>query len=132
MLNADAANQAQSSSGNIQVRVSYNTTRGYYLTLPNTINPLPGGFIQALLNKKSISCTTKEVKIVSCLKTYYQPISLAPQILSLSDRAREALDQALLTTCTIIQDNLIQTYIRPQLNQLFILADSIVSCLSPS
>jgi len=45
----------------VDIKVSFSTTRGYILVIPNTVNPLPAGFIQAVLNKKTISCTTTEV-----------------------------------------------------------------------
>ena len=90
------------------VKVAYSASRGYFITLPNTINPLPDGFVQAVLNKKTIACTTRE-------------------ILSLSDRAKEAIDQALIATHTILQDELLSNVVRKYMAVLYQLTDSIVS-----
>lgn len=95
----------------IAVKVVYSATRGYFITLPNTINPLPDGFVQAVLNKKTIACTTRE-------------------ILSLSDRAKEAIDQALIATHNILQEELLANVVRKNMSVFYQLTDSIVSLLS--
>lgn len=61
----DHPHHPQSHQPPVEVKVSFNNTRGYVLSLPNTVNPLPAGFIQAVLNKKTISCTTKEARSTS-------------------------------------------------------------------
>lgn len=86
------------------VKVVYNSSRGYYVTISNDINPIPPGFIQAVLNSKTISCTTEEIA-------------------SLSDRAIEAIDNALTITNELIQS--LMEKIRIDMDYLFNLVDSI-------
>ena len=38
----------------VPIKVNHNSSRGYYLLVPSSLNPLPPGFTQAVLNKKSI------------------------------------------------------------------------------
>lgn len=38
----------------VPIKVNHNSSRGYYLLVPNSLNPLPPGFTQAVLNKKTI------------------------------------------------------------------------------
>jgi DNA mismatch repair ATPase MutS len=85
--------------------VSYSTSRGYFLAVPATLDPLPPGFTQAVLNRRTISCTTEEFA-------------------SLSDRAAEAITQALTLTHELIQ-NLLEE-IRGSVEALFTLTDSVV------
>jgi DNA mismatch repair protein MSH4 len=86
------------------VKAVYNSSRGYYITISKDINPIPPGFIQAVLNTKTISCTTEEIA-------------------SLSDRATEAIDNALTLTNELIQS--LMEKIRINMDFLFNLVDSI-------
>ena len=70
--------------GGVSIKVSNSATRGYYLSVPSTLDPLPAGFTQAVLNARSISCSTEEIS-------------------SLSDRAAEALNSALTITHQLLQ-----------------------------
>ena len=42
-------------------------TRGYFLSVPVTLDPLPAGFTQAVLHARTISCSTEEVLSPSSL-----------------------------------------------------------------
>ena len=86
------------------VKVHYNTARGYFLQIPASIVNLPAVFIQAVQQRKSISCTTEEVS-------------------SLSDRAAESIGEALLITHDILQELL--ESIRQNMGAVFTLTDSI-------
>lgn len=94
----------------VEVKVTYNTTRGYHLVIPNTVNPLPDIFVQAVLNKKTISCSTAE-------------------IMGLSHRAAESIHQALTITNEIIQELVTKT-ILPSMDRLFSFADSVVRTIN--
>lgn len=89
------------------IKVTYTTMRGYFLSIPinkdNNID-LPDCFIQAVLNKRTISCSTED-------------------IISLSDRASEAMKSALIITNEIIQD--IISTIQIHIDSLFSLVDTI-------
>lgn len=89
----------------ISTKVSYSTSRGYYLFLPNSLDTLPAEFIQAVLNRRSISCSTEEFA-------------------SIANRAEEAIQQALFLTHELIQNLLSQ--IREDIDAIFALADSVV------
>ena len=83
----------------------YSASRGYYLNISSTIqDSLPAEFIQCVLNKKTISCTTEDLA-------------------SLSDRASESISTALFHTHELIQDILQQ--IRVYMNSLFIVVDAV-------
>ena len=45
-----------------ELKVAYNARRGYFLTFPSTTTALPPIFIQASVMKKSLQCSTEEVK----------------------------------------------------------------------
>ena len=90
--------------GGVSVKVSNNATRGYYLSVPSTLDPLPAGFTQAVLNARSISCSTEEIS-------------------SLSDRAAEALASALTITHQLLQELMEQA--RQHMEHLFALTDSV-------
>ena len=51
------------------VKVAQNSSRGYYFSVPSSVlgenDFLPAEFIQPVINKKSISCTTEEVSSLS-------------------------------------------------------------------
>jgi DNA mismatch repair protein MSH4 len=89
---------------NISVKVVFSSSRGYYLSIPADVDPLPPVFNQAVSNKKSISCTTLDVA-------------------SLASRASEAIEQALKITHDLIQS--LMTEIRSSMEGLFLLTDSI-------
>lgn len=89
------------------MKVSHSTSRGFYLSVPAALDPLPAGFTQAVLNKRTISCSTEELN-------------------SLSDRANEAITQALTLTHELIQSLLAE--VRESIDALFTLTDSVVSC----
>lgn len=90
------------------VKVLYTNARGYHLgfsiTSIGNISAVPNIFIQVVQNAKSISCTTDTV-------------------LSLSDRANEAMSNALVLTQDLLQDTL--SNIRRHLDTLFVVVDSI-------
>ena len=90
------------------IKVSHNNSRGYFLAVPIEAlgdgEYLPAEFIQPVLHKKTISCTTEEVS-------------------SLSDRAHESISTALVLTNNIIQDALEE--IRFYISSIFLLVDSI-------
>lgn len=90
----------------VTIKVSHSTSRGYFLCVPASLDPLPPGFTQAVLNKRTISCSTDEFS-------------------SLSDRADEAITQALTLTHELIQSLLAQ--VRDSIDSLFTLTDSVVS-----
>jgi DNA mismatch repair ATPase MutS len=71
------------------LKVHYTQARGYHLKLPGTLASLPDGdggdaFIQCVKSPKFIACTTA-------------------QVASLSDRAQEAIQEALSITDNITQ-----------------------------
>ena len=68
------------------VKVAHSSSRGYFLQISTSETQLPGLFIQAVQNRRSISCTTAE-------------------LMSLSDRAGEAIATALRLTNDLIQVN---------------------------
>eukprot|EP01038_Epipyxis_sp_PR26KG_P013442 gene13442-18022_t len=88
----------------VQFKVQFTMLRGYYLSVPSTLTPLPDEFKQAVLNKKSISCTTEEFN-------------------SLAARASEAITNALAITNELIQTLL--SDIRESIESLFSLTDSV-------
>ncbi len=85
-------------------RVQISSTRGYFLQLPSNVTTLPDIYIQCIKNVKTISCTTVEVS-------------------SLSDRAREALNEALILTSGIVQG--VMAKIREDMDSLFAMVESI-------
>lgn len=89
----------------VAIKVLYTSGRGYYLSIPASFSPLPPQFTQTVSNKKTISCSTE-------------------QLTSLSDRAVEAITQALTLTHELTQDLL--TKMRANMNCLF----SITDCVS--
>lgn len=76
--------QTYTSSAEGDVKVAYSTSRGYFLQISSYESELPGIFIQAVQNRRTISCTTLELA-------------------SLSDRACEAIGTALRITNELIQ-----------------------------
>jgi DNA mismatch repair protein MSH4 len=89
----------------VDVRIQHSNARGYYLSMPMVLQEgLPDCFIQCVVNKKSISCTTQE-------------------LVSLSDRADEALQTALFVTNDLIEELL--NGVRENIDYLFSYADSI-------
>ena len=90
----------------VPIKVSHSTSRGFFLSVPSALDPLPPGFTQAVLNKRTISCSTEEFN-------------------SLSDRANEAITQALTLTHELIQALLAE--VRESIDALFSLTDSVVS-----
>ena len=94
----------------VPVKVSHSASRGYYFMIPASASPLPRQFIQSVLNKRNISCSTEHLN-------------------SLSDRANEAITQALTITHELIHTLL--SHIREDIDSLFALADSVVEiCLN--
>jgi DNA mismatch repair ATPase MutS len=94
---------------NTEVRVAFSSSRGYFLQIhlssdrdASTI--LPRMFIQAVQNRRVVSCTTNE-------------------LLSLSSRALEAIETALRITSDLVQDLL--AWIRGYSDVLFVFVDSI-------
>ncbi len=85
-------------------RIQMSATRGYFLQLPSNVTTLPDIYIQCIKNVKTISCTTVEVS-------------------SLSDRAREALSEALILTNGIIQG--VMSKVREDMDSLFAMVESI-------
>lgn len=88
----------------LEARLLYSAGRGFYLSLPST-ELLPSIFIQAVMHKRTVACTTVELQ-------------------SLSDRATECINQALISTNQLIQ-GLVQD-IRRGLESLYALVDDVV------
>lgn len=88
----------------VPVKVTYTVSRGYFLVIPADTDPLPGVFTQAVLNKKSILCSTVDVA-------------------SLSSRATESMNQALVITNECIQSLMGQ--VRVHMEALFSLTDCV-------
>ena len=90
------------------IKVSHNNSRGYFLSVPIEAlgdgEYLPAEFIQPVLHKKTISCSTEEVS-------------------SLSDRANESISTALTLTNDMIQDTIAD--VRRHMASIFLLVDSI-------
>ncbi len=90
------------------IKVSHNNSRGYFLSIPvealGSGEYLPAEYIQPVLHRKSISCTTEEIS-------------------SSSDRAHESISTALTLTNDIIQDTIAD--IRKHMASIFLLVDSI-------
>lgn len=86
--------------------MSHSSSRGYFLSVPSALDPLPALFTQAVLQRKGVCCSSEEF---NCL----------------ADRADEAIGQSLVLTNTLIQQLLLD--IRQHLDSLFALTDSIVS-----
>lgn len=101
---------AYSQQYGVPIKVSHSTSRGYFLSVPSALDPLPAGFTQAVLNKRTISCSTEELT-------------------SLSDRANEAITQALTLTFELIQNLLAE--VRESIDALFILTDTVVNKFEP-
>ena len=59
--------ESYSQEFDIPIKIAHSSNRGYYLSLPASVPQLPVLFIQAVLNKKSISCTTEELFSLSGL-----------------------------------------------------------------
>ena len=93
----------------VPIKVSHSSSRGYFLSVPASLDPLPACFTQAVLNRRTISCSTEEFN-------------------SLADRANEAITQALTLTHELIQALL--SDIRESIDFLFALTDSVVSSIS--
>lgn len=89
----------------VPIKVVHSSSRGYFLSVSAALDPLPPGFTQAVLNKRTISCSTEEFN-------------------SLSDRANEAITQALTLTHELIQNLLSE--VRTNIDCLFTLTDSVV------
>jgi DNA mismatch repair protein MSH4 len=88
-----------------QVKLLYSTQRGYYLSIPiHAVDILPEMFLQCIVNKRSIFCTTQE-------------------LCSLSDRAKESISTALYLSYDLIQN--VMDNIRAYMNDLFLFADGI-------
>lgn len=88
------------------VRINFSASRGYHLLIPADINPLPPIFIQAVQNKRVISCVT-------------------PELRSLSDRAMETITQSISITNQLIKSRLEQ--MRNDIDVLFRMIDTVVS-----
>ena len=88
----------------VTMKVMYTTGRGYYLSVPASFSPLPPQFTQSVSNKKTISCSTE-------------------QLTSLSDRAVEAITQALTLTHELTQELLGK--IRVNMQCLFSITDCV-------
>ena len=89
------------------VKVSYSSSRGYFLTIPASAcdaDQLPAAFTRAVLHAKTVSCTTEVVS-------------------ALSDRAAEAIGNALTLTHELIQE--IMGSMRQQIDGLFALTDCL-------
>ncbi len=95
----------------VTVRVVFNAARGYYLMVPASVSPLPPQFVQTVVNKRTVSCSTEEVN-------------------SLSDRATEAITQALALTHELTQELL--TTVRNNISCLFSVTDCVVRIKSVS
>jgi hypothetical protein len=76
------------------------------LSIPSDLHSLPGYFVQAVLNKKTIYCSTLE-------------------LISVSDRTTEAIVEALHISNEIITATM--ESIRKDIDSLFNLTDSVVS-----
>lgn len=86
------------------VKVCFNSNRGYHIAVPSDLQSLPKEYVQAVLNKRTISCTTEELS-------------------SLSDRAAEAIDYALRLTHDLIQG--LMEKVRESMDALFALTDTV-------
>jgi DNA mismatch repair ATPase MutS len=86
------------------IKVAYTQSRGHFLQIPSNISVLPNLFIQAVQQRKTISCTTIEV-------------------LSLSDRATESSNECLSITHDLLQ--ILLTELRERMNSIFSFVDTI-------
>jgi DNA mismatch repair protein MSH4 len=87
------------------VKVSYSASRGYYLQLPASLGTsLPDTFVQCVLNRRSISCTTEE-------------------LCSLSDRTAESSATALLLTHELLQT--VMETVRASMQSVYVLVDVV-------
>jgi DNA mismatch repair protein MSH4 len=89
---------------NVPVKVIFSATRGYVLQVPTSLLSLPDTFILAVQQKKTITCTTEDV-------------------LSLSDRASESIQDCLLLTHELLLDVL--SRVRERVGVIFTAVDSI-------
>ena len=97
--------EALASEFDCLVNVHYTQARGYHLKLPGTLAALPDDrFIQCVKSPRFISCTTKEVA-------------------SLSDRAQEAIQEALSITDRVTQSLL--EWLQGFMADLFAQAESV-------
>lgn len=92
------------------VRVSHSVSRGYFLQVACTEAELPAFFVQAVQNRRTISCTT-------------------PELASLSDRATEAINTALQVTDDLIQVHEKQTLSKLDLFSYNLGFDEINACV---
>lgn len=88
----------------IPIKVVYSASRGYYLNIPSSTISLPPEFIQAVMNKRFISCTTED-------------------ILSLSDFCSDSISQALVLTSNSLQELLV--FVRYRIETIFSVVDTI-------
>ncbi len=88
----------------VAMKVVYTAARGYFLSIPSSLMPLPSCFIQPVTKGKAIHCSTEEITSLSC-------------------RATAALDKAVIITNELIQSCL--EFIRKHLDSLFLLVDSV-------
>lgn len=102
-MDLQAAEDIEKAVG-FSIKVAYSSTRGYYLSVPIEVAPLPNIFIQPVQARRSILCSTLAIS-------------------SLSDRALEAMDQCILLTNQLIQAHL--TKIQEDIDALFRLTDCV-------
>jgi DNA mismatch repair protein MSH4 len=102
-----ALGERYSAELSVTIKVTFNAARGYYLLVPASLAPLPAQFTQTVVNKRTISCSTEEMN-------------------SLSDRATEAITQALSLTHELTQELL--GAVRSNISCLFSVTDCVVSC----
>jgi DNA mismatch repair ATPase MutS len=92
----------------ISIKVGFSSARGYFFNIPSDIEELPPHYIQAVMHKKTIACTTIQLDALSC-------------------RTVERMNEMLEITNELIQ-SLLQD-IRNDMDSLFSLVDSIVRVL---
>ena len=116
----------------VPIKVSHNSSRGYYLLVPTALDPLPPGFTQAVLNKKTIGAAISKLFMIYVPTIVMISFSYAAcsteEFNSLSDRATEAITSALAITHELIQSLLAQ--IRESISCLFTFTDSLVALAS--
>lgn len=88
------------------MKLHFTSVRGYFLSIPSDLHSLPGHFVQAVLNKSTIYCSTLE-------------------LISVSDRITEAIVEALQISNDIIISHMDR--IREDIDALFNLTDGVVS-----
>jgi DNA mismatch repair ATPase MutS len=97
--------EALSEQDGISVTVVFTSTRGFHLSIPSDVESLPDHYIQAVLHKKTIACTTV-------------------QLHSLASKCMERMNEMFSRTNDLIQ-NLLQD-IRNDMDALFVMVDNVV------